>query len=492
MAAPPGRRARRLPRHPGRPGPEDRTGAVRPRPAARRAPRRGRRPLRRQRRRQNAPLWTDGKLKVVPSDRRASNDDESDTNITVDLSRVRQTVDPAAEWRQMYDETGRLMRDNFSAARPGRGRLEGVLGEVPAGARTGRHARRPRRPAVGGAGRTRHLARVRYPRGGWGGGDRAQGLLGADISRHEDGSWRIDRILPSETSDPHARAPLAAPGVAVRAGDAIVAVAGQPVDPVAWTRAAAVLGHRGRAGRADRLPVGRRRSAARRGRPARRRGAAALPRLGRGPGAPMSTRSRADGSAISMRPTCRRPAGPRSTATCALRWPGRGWSWTSGRTAAATPPSWSWRSSRGGSWAGTCRGDAAYSYPEDAPRGPGSSPSPTSSPARTATSSTRRSRRWGIGPVVGTRTRAGSSASTAGTGSSTAPSSPSPSTRSGWTVTGWGVENHGVDLVCRGRPDAAGPRAGRARRAARHQAIRIALAALAENPAKAAPTLPEL
>jgi tricorn protease len=58
-------------------------------------------------------LWTDSKLKVVPSDRRASLDDESDTNITVDLSRIRQTVDPAAEWRQMYDETGRLMRDNF-------------------------------------------------------------------------------------------------------------------------------------------------------------------------------------------------------------------------------------------------------------------------------------------------------------------------------------------------------------------------------------------
>lgn len=57
-------------------------------------------------------LWTDGRLKVVPSDRRASNDDDSDTNITVDLSRVRQTVDPAAEWRQMYDETGRIMRDH--------------------------------------------------------------------------------------------------------------------------------------------------------------------------------------------------------------------------------------------------------------------------------------------------------------------------------------------------------------------------------------------
>lgn len=60
-------------------------------------------------------LWTDHKLRVVPSDRRASgsDDDDSDTNINVDLSRIRQTVDPAAEWRQMYDETGRIMRDNF-------------------------------------------------------------------------------------------------------------------------------------------------------------------------------------------------------------------------------------------------------------------------------------------------------------------------------------------------------------------------------------------
>lgn len=59
-----------------------------------------------------------------------------------------------------------------------------------------------------------------------------QGLLGADISRTDDGHWRIDRILPSETSDPAARSPLAAPGVAVRAGDAILAVDGQETDPL--------------------------------------------------------------------------------------------------------------------------------------------------------------------------------------------------------------------------------------------------------------------
>ena len=39
-------------------------------------------------------------------------------------------------------------------------------------------------------------------------------------------------MLPGESSDPRARSPLAAPGVAVRPGDEVVAVDGQPVDPV--------------------------------------------------------------------------------------------------------------------------------------------------------------------------------------------------------------------------------------------------------------------
>ncbi|MFK0280028.1 S41 family peptidase [Streptomyces sp. NPDC090499] len=176
-------------------------------------------------------LWADSKLKVVPSDRRASGDDDSDTNITVDLSRVRQTVDPAAEWRQMFDETGRIMRDQFW--RPDLGGVDwnGVLDRY--------------RPLVDRVATHDDLVDLLWevqgelgtshayvtPRGGHGGGAR-QGLLGADVSRHADGSWRIDRILPAETSDPGARSPLAAPGAAVRPGDAIVAVAGRPVDPV--------------------------------------------------------------------------------------------------------------------------------------------------------------------------------------------------------------------------------------------------------------------
>ncbi|MEV6736477.1 S41 family peptidase [Streptomyces sp. NPDC051104] len=177
-------------------------------------------------------LWTDGKLKVVPSDRRAPNDDDSDANITVDLSRIRQTVDPAAEWRQMFDETGRIMRDNFWRPDLGGVDWDGVLDRY--------------RPVLGRVATHDDLVDLLWevqgelgtshayvlPPGYGPGQDRRQGLLGADISRHADGSWRVDRVLPSETSDPDAQAPLAAPGVAIRAGDAIVAVGGRPVDPV--------------------------------------------------------------------------------------------------------------------------------------------------------------------------------------------------------------------------------------------------------------------
>lgn len=175
-------------------------------------------------------LWTDGKLKVVPSDRRASGDEDSDSNVTVDLGRVRQTVDPAAEWRQMYAEAGRLMRDNYWREDLAGVDWAGVLDRYrPALERVATHDDLVDLlwEVQGELGTSHAYVGSRV----YGQGPR-QGLLGADISRHADGSWRIDRILPAETSDPDARSPLAAPGVAVRAGDAIVAVAGHPVDPV--------------------------------------------------------------------------------------------------------------------------------------------------------------------------------------------------------------------------------------------------------------------
>ena len=69
---------------------------------------------------------------------------------------------------------------------------------------------------------------------------RRLGKLGADLSP-ADGGWRIDRILPGESSDPDARSPLRAAGVGANEGDVVVAVGGRPVDP-RFGPAASLLG----------------------------------------------------------------------------------------------------------------------------------------------------------------------------------------------------------------------------------------------------------
>ncbi len=169
-----------------------------------------------------------GDLRVVPSERKV--DGEDSDSIDVDLSRVRVVVDRAAEWRQSYAEAGRLMRDLFWRTDMGGVDWAGVLDRY--------------RPLVDRLGCYSDLVDLLWevqgelgtshayviPSGGSAG--RRVGLLGADLERDESGAWRIVRVIPGETSDPAARSPLAAPGVAVRAGDAIVGVDGRQVDPL--------------------------------------------------------------------------------------------------------------------------------------------------------------------------------------------------------------------------------------------------------------------
>ena len=154
-----------------------------------------------------------------------------DEVVSVDLDRIRVTVQPLAEWTQMYHETWRLMRDNFWRA---------DMAGVDWAAMADRY--RPLLDRIGSADDLHDVlwelqgemgsshAGVLPPAAG---GDLAlaQGLLGADVEPAEDGTWRIARILPGESSVIGARSPLAAPGVAAAPGDLIVAVAGRPVDP---------------------------------------------------------------------------------------------------------------------------------------------------------------------------------------------------------------------------------------------------------------------
>ena len=175
-------------------------------------------------------------LRVVPSERK-DNHASGDT-VTVDLSRARFQADPAALWRHAYAEAGRLMRRDYwvpdmsgvdwdgvlDAYRPLLDRIRGaddftdllweVFGELGT---SHAYAFKPGPDPFSSSASPPAPAAV--------------GQLGADVSRDGSGRWIVDRVLPGESSDPRARSPLAAPGVAVRAGDELVAVDGQPVDP---------------------------------------------------------------------------------------------------------------------------------------------------------------------------------------------------------------------------------------------------------------------
>ncbi|WP_084963249.1 S41 family peptidase [Thermoactinospora rubra] len=158
--------------------------------------------------------------------------EEGDEVVTIDLDRVRVTLDPVAEWRQEFHEAGRLMRDHFWRADMNGVDWQGVLDRyAPLVERIGAYSELiDLLWEVQGELATSHA--YARPNGSPADPRRRQGLLGADLVRDEEGVWRVARILPGESSDHEARSPLLAPGVAVREGDAIVAVAGRPVDPV--------------------------------------------------------------------------------------------------------------------------------------------------------------------------------------------------------------------------------------------------------------------
>jgi tricorn protease len=172
----------------------------------------------------------DGRLRAVPATEAA----EDETTTHIDLRRVMHTVDPAAEWRQAYEEVGRIVRAHFweprmcgidwSAVldqyRPLVERvaspdefadlLREVLGELGTSHAYVAPARRDEGPP--------HY-------------QRPIGLLGANLARTSSGEWHIQRILPGDSSDSRARSPLAGSGV--RDGAVLTHIDGRPVDPTA-------------------------------------------------------------------------------------------------------------------------------------------------------------------------------------------------------------------------------------------------------------------
>ena len=174
-----------------------------------------------------------GTLRVLRTDRSGAGtpSDGDGDEFEIDTRRIVVTVDPTAEWRQMFDEAGRLMRDHFW--------VEDMAG-VDWAAEMDRY-----RPLVDAVGSHDDLVDLIWELHGelgtshayvtaGGAGDHTgrPGLLGADLEPAPDGTgWRVARVLPPETSAPAARSPLSGPGVDVRAGDVILEVGGKTVDP---------------------------------------------------------------------------------------------------------------------------------------------------------------------------------------------------------------------------------------------------------------------
>ncbi|MGW3203001.1 S41 family peptidase [Streptomyces sp. NPDC001135] len=170
----------------------------------------------------------EGDLRAVPSTELG----DSDTTVWIDLRRLLHAADPPAEWRQAYDEAGRIIRAYFwdpgmsgidwdavlDQYRPLVERiaspdefadlLREVLGELGTSHAYVTAARRNEGPP--------HYQR-------W------QGLLGANFAHREEG-WIVKRILPGDSSDSRARSPLA--GTGIREGAILTHVDGRPVDPV--------------------------------------------------------------------------------------------------------------------------------------------------------------------------------------------------------------------------------------------------------------------
>ena len=134
------------------------------------------------------------------------------------------------EWQQIFTEAWRQMRDFFYAPNMhgvdwaafrqkyeplvafvnDRNDLNYIIGEMIGELNTGH--------AYVGGGERNNAPRIKT------------GLLGAEISRHESGYFRIDKILKGENWLDDVKSPLTGPGMKIAEGDFIVSIDGKPVN----------------------------------------------------------------------------------------------------------------------------------------------------------------------------------------------------------------------------------------------------------------------
>jgi tricorn protease len=151
------------------------------------------------------------------------------SNGFLDLGRVKVSIEPAREWRQMFHEAWRLQQEQFWVAD-----MSGVDWEA---------MRRRYLPLLDRIASRSELSDLlwelqgelgtshAYEMGGdyRPGPDYRQGFLGADLGYDADRQeYRIERLVNGDSWDPALSSPLNEPGLQIEVGDAIVSVNGQP------------------------------------------------------------------------------------------------------------------------------------------------------------------------------------------------------------------------------------------------------------------------
>ncbi len=172
---------------------------------------------------------TKSAVRVVPAgwkDDKNPNDKPGRETGLVDLGRIRIEVNPAAEWRQMFDEAWRLQRDHYWWEDMGgvdwigiRQRYLELVDRV--GSRAEFSDLLWEMQGELGTSHAYELGGDYRPPPVW-----TQGHLGADVEWSR-GAWRVVAIPAGDVWDPAASSPLTAPGTGVAIGDRIVAIDGK-------------------------------------------------------------------------------------------------------------------------------------------------------------------------------------------------------------------------------------------------------------------------